>query len=107
MWRKRELKRRLPHDIVRRRRQRRPGRSPQHVPRSVLPLEQEGEVRAAALADPVRLQRACSQSVLVEERADGFQDQQRRARCIVCVGAPLDDVHAQNPDTSIAAVTLG
>ena len=75
----RELQARLAHDVVRRGRQRRPWRPPQHVPRSVVALEQEGEVRAAALADPVRLQRARSQSVLVEERTDRFQDQQRRA----------------------------
>ncbi len=51
----RELQPRLAHDVVRRRRQRWPWRSSQHVSRPVFPLEQEGEVRATALADAARL----------------------------------------------------
>ena len=54
---------------MRRRRQRRPRRASQHEPRPVFALEQEREVRAAPLADPLGTELHRAEAVLVEEPA--------------------------------------
>ena len=52
-------------------------------------LEQEREVRAAALADPPRAHRPGAEAVLVEERLDAVEHEQRRRG----LTGGLDDVH--------------
>ena len=74
----RELEPRLAHHVVRGRRQRRSRRAAQHEPVGAA-LEQEGEVRAAAVADPARVDRPAAEAVLVEERLEPVEDQERRA----------------------------
>ena len=87
----RQLESRLPHHVVRRRRKRRPRRAPQHE-ETVVALEQEGEVRAAALADPPRPQLARAEAVLVEECANAVEHEQRRLRRLRPGPDGLDDV---------------
>src|SRR4051812_4131543 len=65
-------------------------------------LEQEREVRAAALADPRRRHRSGAEAVLVEEGADPVEDHERRPREPVRLGRGLDDVH-QLANASIAS----
>jgi len=49
---------------------------PEHKPVAAA-LDQEGEVRSAAVADPARRDRAGPEAVAVEERLDVLRDQQR------------------------------
>ena len=62
MRRERELKARLAHHVVGGRRERRTRRPPQDVA-VVASLEQEGEVRAATVADPLGVDRALTEAV--------------------------------------------
>ena len=65
----RELESRLADHVVRRGRERRPRRAAEDEALAAT-LEQEGEVRAAALADPGDGGRAGAEPVLVQERLD-------------------------------------
>ena len=77
--RERELQARLADHVVCRGRQRRP-RRPAEDEAAVVALEQEREVGAAALADPGRADGARAEAMLVEERLDVLEDQERRPR---------------------------
>ena len=73
----RELEASFADHVVRRGRERRP-RRPAEDKAVVAALEQEGEIRAAALADPGRRDRSRAEAVLVEERLDVLEDEERR-----------------------------
>ena len=87
-----ELQPRLADHVVCGRRQRRPRRAPQHEAVGA-PLEQEREVRAAAVADPARRDRSAAEAVLVEERLEPVEDQERRALEALAFLRGLNDVH--------------
>ena len=88
----RELKARLADHVVRRGRKRRTRRAPEHEP-AVLSLQEEGEVRAAPLADPASAQSSRPEAALVEEPANAIEDQEWRLRQAIGVSRGLDDVH--------------
>ena len=81
---------------MRRGRKRRTRRAPEHEPAAV-PLEEEGEVRAAALADPAARRLARPEAALVEEPANAIEDQEWRLRQAIGVSRGLDDVHPCDP----------
>src|SRR5207244_11701840 len=58
----------------------------------VVAFEQEGEVRAAALADPLRADRTGAETALVEERPDPVEHKERRPLEALGLGRRLDDV---------------
>src|SRR6185436_8596731 len=72
-----QLEASLPDHVVGRRRQRRPGRAAEDEP-VVAALEQEREVRPSPFADPARRDGPRAQAVLVEERLDVLEDEERR-----------------------------
>ena len=86
----RELEARLPHHVVRGRRQRRPRRAAEDEA-GVVALEQEREVRAAALADPARAHRPRAEPVRVQERLDALEDEQRRPVEPIGLGSASND----------------
>ena len=73
----RQLQPRLTYDVVRRGRQRRT-RRPAKDEATLVALEQEGEVRAAAFADAPRPHVARAEPVLVEERPHAVEHEQGR-----------------------------
>jgi hypothetical protein len=75
--RERELEARLPDHVVCRGRKRGPRRAAEDEA-VVAALEQEGEVRPAALADPTRPDRPGAETVLVEEHLDVLEDEEGR-----------------------------
>ena len=75
------LQPRLPDHVVGRGRERRAWGTAQHEPLAAS-LEQKGEVRAAAVADPRRGHRAGAEPVPVEERRDTLLDDQRGLRLV-------------------------
>src|SRR5207247_1445031 len=75
----RELQSGLADDVVRRRRQRWPRRPPQDEAGAVLTLEQEGEVRPAALTDSLCAHHTGAKAVLVEERLHDLEHHEWRA----------------------------
>ena len=89
----RELQAGLAEHVVRRGRQRRPRRAPEHEPRPV-PLDEEGDVRAAG-PDPAHRGRAAAEAVLVEEALDVLEHEQRRDGERGRLGGGRDDVHGR------------
>ena len=85
---------------MRRGRQRRPRRATQDVaPVAVLAaLQEEAEVRAAADADPLARAPGPTETVLVEERLDAVEDDQRREAVAFRVGCGCDDVDPVDGD---------
>ena len=91
VWRERELEARLTHHVVRGRRKRGP-RRPTQDEAVVAALEEEREVRAASVADPLRPDRPLAEAVLVEERLQAVEDDERRALGARRLGGRRDDV---------------
>ncbi len=80
-----ELQSRLAHHVVRRGRERRARRATKHEP-VVAALEQEGEVRAAAVADSVGVEWSLAELIRVEEALDPVEDDQRLHGAMLCPG---------------------
>ena len=89
----RQLQAGLAEHVVRRGRQRRPRRAPEHEPRPV-PLDEEGDVRAAG-PDPAHRGRAGAEPLLVEEALDVLEHEQRRDGERGRLGGGRDDVHGR------------
>ena len=95
--RERELEPRLAHHVVRRGRQRRPRRPAKHVP-LVPSLDEEREVRAAAVPDPLDTQRSGAEAVRVEECLEPVEDDERWTREAPGLIGGADDVQrARHP----------
>ena len=102
-----ELEACLADDVVGRRRERWAWRTTEHE-RVGVALQQEREVRPSALADPLRAHVALSEPVLVQERADAVEHEERRQRLPFRLGGGRDDVSRTHRTivVSCAAVSI-
>ena len=91
--RERELESRFADHVVRGRGQWGPRRPPQDIS-LVAALEEEREVRAAAVPDPLGTNRALTEPVCVEESVEAVEDEKRRALGARRFGVCRDDVGA-------------
>src|SRR4029453_15060614 len=82
-----------------RRGQRRSRRPTEHVA-PLVALEEEREVRAAPLPDAPSAQLPRAEAVLVGERANAVEDQERRPGEALDALRRLDDIHAYDPTVS-------
>src|SRR6266536_4902045 len=79
------------------------GRAAEHEFGAVVPLEQKGEVRAAALPDSTCPNVTRAQAVVVEELADTVQDQQWRLRAHANASISLGNSDGEHDRASTAA----
>ena len=98
------LEPRLAHHVVRGGRQRRPRRPPEHEALAAA-LDQEGEVRSAAVPDPGRGDGPAPEPVRVEKRLDVLLDDQRREHEPMLRGAVA--ARAMSRGQTTRQVTLG